>query len=741
MTKRSIIRLGISAVLLALFTLHTARLLPARLLDVVEFFTYDARLQLTLPGTGDPRVVILDLDERSLSAEGWPLRRDKMAQLVETLFDRYGARVLGFDILFSEPDDRATRAWSELASGPLADLPGIGERDAAVRSALDYDRRFADAIAKYPVVMGFFFKPAVAAGETASTGALCEPLLPAAAAKLYAVDFLQAVGVGGNLPVLQAATPHCGFFENPIVDEDGVFRRVPLLQQYQGALYPSLALAVTRLALGEVPIGLQFEPPDRRTSLNLERLTVGELAVPVDGDVAVYVPYRGNNRTFTYVSVTDVIRGTVPNPEVLKDAIVLMGASAAGLLDLRSTPVNKVFIGVEVHANIVSGILDGRILQKAPYYNGIELTLLLVIALLLAWAFSRLSSLASAAVVIATALIVIALGFAMWLGASFIMPMGTPVAFTFALFMAHLLYGYFVESRGKREISKLFGQYIPPELVEEMAERPEAISMEGESREMTVLFSDVRGFTTISEKLEARELAALMNAFLTKQTAVVHRHRGTIDKYMGDAIMAFWGAPLPDADSGVHALEAALDMIKAVRELDADFAARGWPRLDVGVGLSTGKMNVGNMGSEFRMAYTVMGDTVNLGSRLEGLTKEYGVSIICSQATRDAAPSDWAFRELDLVCVKGKQEPVAIYEPLGPKERLDPGLRQDLARHRGAMQLYRAQKWDEAEMEFFNLQQGPRPHRIYTLFVERIMFLRENPPGRDWDGAFTFTHK
>lgn len=741
MTRRSLIRLGISALVLALFTLHTARVLPLRLLDVVESFTYDARLQLTVPGSGDPRIVILDLDERSLAAEGWPLRRDKMAQLVEALFDRYGARVLGFDIVFSEPDDRAAKAWSEIAGNQLADLPGVAERDAAIRATLDYDRRFAESLRQYPVVMGLFFKRAVAPGETAATGSLCEPLLGASAARLYAVDFLQAVGFGGNLPALQAASPHCGFFENPIVDDDGVFRRVPLLQQYQGALYPSLALAVTRLALGEVPVGLEFEPPDRRTSLNLERLTVGELSVPVDGEVAVYVPYRGDNRTFTYVSVTDVIRGAVPRPEVLKDAIVLMGASAAGLLDLRSTPVNKVFIGVEVHANIVSGMLDGRILQKAPYYDGIEFTLLLLIALLLAWAFSRLSSLASAAVVIGTAAAVILLGFALWSGARFIMPMGVPVAFTFALFMAHLLYGYFIESRGKREISKLFGQYVPPELVEEMAARPEAVSMEGESRDMTVLFSDVRGFTGISEALDARELAALMNAFLTKQTAVVHRHRGTIDKYMGDAIMAFWGAPLPDADSGIHALEAALDMVAAVRELDADFEARGWPKLNIGVGLNSGKMNVGNMGSEFRMAYTVMGDAVNLGSRLEGLTKEYGVSIICSESTRNAAPSEWAFRELDLVRVKGKQAPVAIYEPMGPKDRLDPALRQDLARHRGAMQLYRAQKWDEAELEFFNLQQSPRPHRVYALFIERIMFLRENPPGRVWDGAFTFTHK
>lgn len=742
MSKRTLTRLAISAVVFALFLAHTARWLPLRLLDLVEAFTYDARVLLTLPGTADPKVVIVDLDERSLAAEGWPWPRYKFATLVEQLFDRYQARVLGFDIVFAEPDDDALRLWQRLSEREFAQVPEVAGRAGEIRAQLDYDARFAQALRGRPVVMGYFFKPVVRENEAASKGALCAPLIDAQAARLYDVGFVEARGYGGSIPVLEEAAAACGFFDNPIAaEDDGVFRRVPLLQKYDGAVYPSLALAVTRLALGNPPVDLEFDPPDIRTSLHLERLRIGDIVVPVDERVAAYVPYRGDNRTFTYVSAVDVLRGEVADPAVLRGAIVLMGATAAGLLDLRSTPVNKVFTGVEVHANLVSGMLDGRIHQKAPYYMGIEAVMHLIIALLLAWAFSRLSAPGSAAVGFGLIAAVVGLALGMWSGANFIMPLGVPVVFTLALFMAHLLYGYFIESRGKREISKLFGQYVPPELVEEMAAHPEAISMEGESREMTVLFSDVRGFTSISEKLDARELAELMNRFLTQQTGVIQRHRGTIDKYMGDAIMAFWGAPLPDADHPLHGLQAGLDMVRAVRDLDAEFEARGWPKLHIGVGLNTGKMNVGNMGSEFRMAYTVMGDAVNLGSRLEGLTKEYGVSIICSEYTRNAAPSDWSFRELDLVRVKGKQEPVAIYEPMGLKDALDPDLRQDLARHRGALKLYRAQEWDAAELEFFNLQQSGRPHRIYELFIERIMYLRENPPGKSWDGAFTFTHK
>lgn len=742
MSRRTPVRLGISAVLFALFLLHTSRLFPLRLLDVVEVFTYDARVVLTLPHRADPKIVIVDLDEKSLAAEGqWPWTRDKLATLVTNLFDRYHARVLGFDIVFAEADDKASRLWRALASGPLADLPGVAERNETVTHDVDYDAQFAAALRGRPVVLGFFFKPRIDDGETAGTGTLCPPLIDAQSAKLYDLASVQARGVGGNIAVLQDVVPHCGFFDNPGVDFDGVYRRVPLIQRYGGAFYPSLALSVARLALGSPPVSLEFDPPDVRTSLHLEDVRIGDRRVPVDAQLGAYVPYRGGNRTFRYVSATDVIRGSVAHPELLRDAVVLMGATAAGYLDLRSTPVDKVFAGVEVHANLVDGILNGGIRQKAPYYDGIETVLLLVVALVLAAAFVRFSALGSALAAAVTVALLIALALGLWSAADFVMPLGVPLVFTLALFMAHLLYGYFVESRRARSISRSFGEYVPPEIVAEMAERGGIASMDGESREMTVLFSDVRGFTSIAEGLDARELAALMNAFLSQQTGVIQRHRGTIDKYIGDAIMAFWGAPLADEQHGFHALQAALDMIDSLRELDDEFASRGWPRLEIGVGLNTGKMSVGNMGSAFRRAYTVMGDAVNLGARVEGLTKEYGVAILCTQTTRDAAPSDWAFRELDFVRVKGKQEPIAIYEPIGPKDALDPALRQDLARHRGALKLYRDQRWDAAEAEFRLLAGGGRPHRAYALFLERIAYLRQAPPGFPWDGAFTFLHK
>jgi adenylate cyclase len=742
MTQKIWVRLGISAAVCLLFFLQAKGVFGHTLLDEMEAFSYDARLLLTLPRTVDKRIVIADLDERTLAVEGWPLSRAKYAELVRQLFDRYDVRVIGFDVDFEDPDPTSgLQLLDSLARGPLADLPGFGERLPALRDKLDGDRAFAEAIGGKPVVLGLFMKEQVPAGESPATGAICAPVIDAAGRRLLEVNFFLAQGYGGNVAPLQAATPACGFFDNPGVDEDGIFRRVPLLREYQGQIYPAMPLAVAQLALGNVPVSLEFEPPDVKNSLHLERLRVGTVGVPVDEEVAIYVPYRGPQHSFPYVSVTDVLHGKA-DPAVLKGAVVLVGTTAAGLVDFRSTPVSKIFPGVEVHANIISGLLDGRINHKAPYYVGIEATLLLLIALLMSLFYPRLSPLPGTLLVLGILLALVVLGFGAWSGAHFITPLGIPLVFTLALFLAQMLYSYFGESRQVRNMNKKFGQYIPPALVEEMAASGREISMASESRDMTVLFSDIRGFTTISEKFrdKPQELSQLMNEFLGVLTEVVFRHRGTIDKYMGDAIMAFWGAPLEDSTHAFHALQAALEFPQALSRLDAAFEARGWPRLRIGVGLNSGPMMVGNYGSEFRVAYTVISDDVNLGARLEGLTKEYGVAVICSETTRAGAP-EWTFRELDLVKVKGKNEPVAIYEPLGPREAVDPGLRQDLTRLRQALRAYRAQRWDEAESEFFGLSRSGRPHPLYQLYLERIAAMRLHPPPPDWDGATVFNTK
>lgn len=719
----------------AVFVLHLTGPLRMGLVDRLEALSYDARLRLTLPGGVDPRIVIVDVDERSLATEGhWPWPRDRLADLVNQLFERYRIAVLAFDMVFAERD--AGLDVRRLAQR----LPPAQARELARLAPLwDRDRLFAESLRGRPVVLGYYFNtnPDLAA----ASGALPEPVFPPGSFGDRPAGFIQAAGYGANLPVLQRAARAAGFFSNPTPDPDGVFRRAALLQAYQGAVYETLALAVARVYLGE-PLRVVFAQGlgVGRHYHGLEELALGDRRIPVDGDVAALIPYRGPQGSFPYVSAADVLAGTVP-PEVrMEGAIVLVGTTAPGLMDLRATPVQNVYPGVEIHANLLAGILDNRFLHRPAYLLGGELVMLLAIGLLLAVALPLLSPALGSLLAAGTLALVVAVNLWVWQGAGFVLPLASPVLLVLGLYALNMSYGYFVEQRRKRQLGGLFGQYVPPELVEEMSRDPRRYSLRGERRTLTVLFSDVRGFTTLSEGLSPEALSELMSAFLTPMTRIIHQHRGTIDKYMGDAIMAFWGAPVQDPDHARHALQAALAMTGALEGLREQFARRGWPPVDIGIGLNTGEMSVGNMGSEFRMAYTVLGDAVNLGSRLEGLTKQYGVRIIASEFTAKRVP-DYLFRELDRVRVKGKDRPVVIYEPLGPREAVDGAVRDELELYRHGLQAYRRRAWDEAELQFLNLSRAHPGRRLYTLYLERIQAYRGDPPPEDWDGVHSFATK
>jgi adenylate cyclase len=577
--------------------------------------------------------------------------------------------------------------------------------------------------------------------ETGVTG-----LLPPALTKMdvqwnQRLPIHKAVGYGGNLEILQASAKSGGYFDNPFVDADGVFRRVPLVQAYEGYLFASLALATTQAHLDTAGIELVIETEGSKGGTQyyaLESINLKNYRIPVDANGAVYVPYRGRQGSFTYLPAHQILSGTV-DPARLREKIVLIGTSAPGLLDLRSTPVQNIYPGVEVHANIISGILDDRIKHKPAWTIGYEFVLLLVIATSMALLLPLISPLLAAAGTLGFTVTVVAGTFIAW-NYNLILPLASPLLLIVLIFMLHMTYGFFIESRGKRQLANLFGHYIPPELVDEMSASPEEYSLDGENREMTVLFSDVRGFTTISEGMDPKQLTQLMNALLTPMTRVIHKNRGTIDKYMGDAIMSFWGAPLADSQHARHALYAAMEMMDELKIMQEEFRQRGWPEVNMGIGLNTGDMNVGNMGSEFRMAYTVLGDAVNLGSRLEGLTKNYGVNIIVSETTRAGIP-EFVFRELDLVRVKGKNEPVAIFEPIGHKNDLGKEVTSELTAYKQALMNFRALSLDKAELEFFNLNRLYPDRFLYQVYLDRIAFYRSEPPNDDWDGVFTHTSK
>ena len=317
--------------------------------------------------------------------------------------------------------------------------------------------------------------------------------------------------------------------------------------------------------------------------------------------------------------------------------------------------------------------------------------------------------------------------------------MAAPLTAVLGLYALNTAWGFFAEARAKRQITRLFGQYVPPELADEMSRDPARYSLAGQSREMSVLFSDIRGFTDFSEKLPPAELAEVLNAYLSTMTTLVQQQRGTIDKYIGDAIMAFWNAPVDMNDHATRAVDTALAMQAALPKLNQEFAARGWPHVKIGVGVNTGRMSVGNMGSVFRMSYTVMGDAVNLGSRLEGITKQYGVGVLATQATVDADPVH-AYMKIDEVRVKGKEVPVAIYEPVGRKDALTEEQRNMIETFGKAFAAYQAQRWDEAEALLKSLA-AAEPRALYELYLERIAHFREYPPPADWNGVFVYTTK
>ncbi|MFA6014555.1 MAG: adenylate/guanylate cyclase domain-containing protein [Gallionellaceae bacterium] len=734
--KKHALLIAIGLVFVLLFVGHAAKVYQLDFVNLMEAKLYDTRLQLTLPDTPDESIIILDIDEKSLKEDGrWPWGRDKLALLMDKLFDKYEIAVVGFDVVFAEKDiSSGLGVLQELGKKQLKNIPQFQSELAKIKPQLEYDSLFAKRLQQRNTVLGYYFT-----GTKNISGALPEPVFEPNSFDGRPITFTKWKGYGGNLPELQASAASAGHF-NPIVDSDGVVRRVPLIVEYEGAYYESLSMAVVRSIFGSPPLIAGFaNESDNADYAGLEWIGLDQIQIPVDSDVSALVPYRGGRNTFKYVSMSDVLHERTPVEE-LQGKIILVGTSAPGLMDMRATPVGEVYPGVEIHANMISGILNQSIKSSPPFVMGVEVVILLVVGLALSFLLPLVSPVKTTLVTLGVVLATVVINGAVWQYGNIALPVAGGLMMIFALFALNMSYGYFVESRTKRQITNLFGQYVPKEVVGELSERPEQVSMEGDSREMTILFSDVRGFTTISEGLDSKELSLLMNEFLTPLSRVVYKHRGTIDKYMGDCIMAFWGAPLPDERHAYHGIMAGLEMLKTLAELQPHFKERGWPPINIGVGLNTGRVSVGNMGSEVRVAYTVMGDAVNLASRLEGITKEYGAGIVVGENTMQAAP-EFVYRELDLVRVKGKDKPVAIFEPMGLVGQLASGVQEEMKLFEQVLQLYRRQDWDAAEAQLLELQKMSPQAKLYHVYAERISYFRENPLGSDWDGVFVFKTK
>jgi adenylate cyclase len=693
-----------------------------------------------MPRDVDSRIVILDIDEKSLGEIGrWPWGRNTMAEVVRKLFDTHGIAILGFDVVWAERDTSSgIDTLDALAANDLRQVAGFQEVYKGLRPRLDNDLLFAESMKGRPVVLGYYFN---SEDRAVKANAIPVPVLPKGTFAGRNIPFDEWKGYTGNLPIYMQSAAAAGHF-NPRVDFDGVSRRVPMILEFDGAYYEALSLAVVRVILGMPPVEPGYAPGTfmNRGYSGLEWLKVGPLRVPVDESVSTLIPYRGRKFSFSYVSLADLIKDRV-KPGELKGKIALLGTSAPGLFDLRSTPVDSVYPGVEIHANLIAGMLDQSIKAKPAFMLGAEVILLVIGGVALAILIPMLSALWATVVAAGGLLLIVGLNFAVWIKGDMVLPLAASVLMTLALYVMNMAYGYFVESRSKRQFAELFGQYVPPELVDKMAEDPGKYNMEPRSAELTILFADVRGFTSISEALRPEELREYINEYLTEMSAIIRsKYRGTLDKYIGDAIMAFWGAPVDDPQHACNGVLAALEMQKACGALNAKFAARGWPALKIGVGVNSGTVRVGDMGSQVRRAYTAMGDAVNVASRLESRTKGYGVGVLVGEATRELV-NDVVFREVDRIKVKGKDEALTVYEPLGGEGEVQKSRLEELRLWNQTLRAYRGRQWDQVEVSLLNLQRMNPECELYRVYANLVTDKRRLAPPQDWDGVTAFAEK
>ena len=726
---------------------HASGLWPLGLIDRLQLAIDDTRLRATLPGTRDERIVIVDVDERSLAEIGrWPWPRDRLAALADELFVRQGAAVVGFDMVFAEPDE----------SAGLRLLDGIAARDATLAPALlpwraefDHDARLARSLDGRAAVLGFYLS-----NEHGATriGALPAPVFAAEVLQGRAVAFTQWEGFAANLASLARAAPSAGFF-NVLPDADGSVRRMPLIAQVQGQHHETLALAMLRRQIGGPALRPVFSaerwlPRDDEGLVAIE-LSQGaqRLSIPVDAQAGVRVPYRGpggpRGGSFDYVPAADLLLGRVAAGH-LAGKFVLVGSTAPGVYDLRSTPVAEVYPGVEVHASLLSGLLDGRTVVQPDWTRGYEVLQLIAVAAILLIALPRLAPLAAIA---ATALVALALSaLDLWLYRSLhlALPVASALLLTAVIFAIATSWGYVVEGRRRRTLARLFGSYVPPELVAQMARDPRRYDMRAENRELSVMFCDLRNFTLISESLPPEDLRALINRFFSVMTLAIRAQRGTLDKYIGDAIMAFWGAPLHDGEHAAQSVRAALAMLAQLAPLNADLRERGLPAIGLGIGINTGLVCVGDMGSQVRRSYTVMGDAVNLASRIEALTRVYGVEVLVGEATRAAAGEVCAWIEVDRVRVKGKEQAVTLFTPVSEASAAVPRFAEEMRLWQLALTSWRKQDLSRAQatLEALRMQFDPSAFSgMYRQLGERVAQFQRQPPPPGWDGTNSFDSK
>ena len=719
------------ALLIALAALRIADPAPVQELRVRVFDFF----QVLHPRVAAQRpVVIVDIDEKSLKTIGqWPWPRTKIADLI-TRLTQMGALVIGFDVVFPEFD----RMSPALAANSFRDLDDATREK--LRALPSNDDVFADAIKNSRVVLGESGLP-FAVAQPAGTP------VPVGIASLGANPrpfIFNFPGLLRNVPVLEQAASGRGLFTIR-TERDGIVRRVPMVMQAQGAIMPSLSLEMLRVVSGASTLLI------RTDQAGLQSVAVPGFVIPTDPNGQLWVNFAPHDEA-RYVSAADVLDGKMPADRV-NHRLVLIGTSAVGLLDSKTTPLDPVVPGVEVHAQVLENILSKSVLSAPNYAIGGELLAAILLGLIIVWLAPILNP--AWLLVFGAAIIALSVGASWYLYVQdqLLIDFTYPFLSSLLVYLTLMFANYMSEQAQRRRIRSAFSQYLSPALVAQLAQSPDKLVLGGEERNMTILFSDVRGFTTISEfyKHDPQGLTRLMNSFLTPLTNAILDRKGTIDKYIGDAIMAFWNAPVDDATHEINACEAALDMqdrvkvLNRAREEEAKAAGSRFIELKVGLGLNSGPCVVGNMGSDLRFDYSVLGDTVNLAARLESQTKSYAVPILIGARTAQAVKDKLALLEVDYVTVKGKTEPELIYTVLGRGDVAASSEYAELYEHSLKMlDRYRNRDWDSV-MAIIEKCRGLADrfelNGVLELYCERIREFRVNPPPDDWNGVYALQTK
>jgi adenylate cyclase len=731
--KEKIVRLsfGIGLVFFISFLLFIEVEPIASWVSALENLSYDLQVrQMHKPlGTDNP-IVIVDIDDKSLKEEGrWPWSRKKFADLVTNLYQN-GATVVAFDIAFPEKEANiAEEVIKEVKKTPTGNVTSLEK----VKEVFDYDTRLAKSLQLGESVLGMVFTNG---GET--SGVLPPPIAQLSPEMTAQLGIINQKKYLANIAQLQAAAKTEGFI-NATPDRDGVLRFSPLLFRHDSDVYGSLALqAVARYLLADK---IELVSEVYADAAVLEGIRLDKLMIPTDYMGRILIPFRGLPYSFPYISATDVLKGEV-SKEILNGKLVFVGATASAIGDTRAAAIAPVFPGIEVHASIASGIIDQYLPYKPSWGRGVTLLVMQVFGSIYAVLLPFLGLFSIAALCLMLPIGLIFANFWLWSNYGIVISVFLPVALILLLFVLNVVWGYLFESQKSKELKAMFGQYVPPAYLDEMLKRGEEFSLEGESKELSVLFADIRSFTSLSEKMTAGELKLFLNRYFDPMTEAIFRHKGTIDKYVGDMVMAFWGAPLNDPRHAYNAVKGGMAMQEALAKLNETLVKENKPEVKNGVGVNTGIMNVGDMGSKFRKAYTVLGDTVNLASRLEGQTKFYRIGMLVGEITYAETKDDFAYRKVDKIKVKGKDTGVEVFCPICETKDITPEIKEELNIHHQALDTYFHQKWDEAEAAFKKLaEKYPKNHGLYEVYVERIDFYRKEPPGPNWDGSYVSHEK